>query len=310
MVVFACGPVVGNPGGDGGGAASSSDGDGSGNPTTPTPTTNDDASTDPTVDPTQATTVDPDPTMDPTVDPDTGSSDDGATFIDPNPRCFAHCSTVECDPWTQDCGEGQKCMPWANDGGSSWNAQHCTPVAEDPDQPGEPCTVEGNGVSGIDSCDFGAMCWNVDPETNTGTCVALCTGSEADPSCAAACDRCLITNDGVITLCLPLCHPAGDDCGADEVCAILEEAFQCLPAFVSGGAGVGDPCASPNECGAGLRCAAAAELPACEGDACCTPWCDPADPEGCAAVPGTACQEFTAAVAECTAAVGSCVLPG
>ena len=224
VLLLACGPVVGNTGSDGGETAgSSSDGGGS----SPTPTTNGEVSTDPTQDPTQATTIDPDPT----IDPDTGSSSsDTATtaiFIDTDTSCFAHC-TYECDLWTQDgCAEGDKCMPWANDGGSAWNAKRCSPVAENPGQPGDPCTVEGSGVSGIDSCDVGVMCWNVDAETNTGTCVAMCTGSEADPSCAGACDRCMIANDAVLILCLPLCHPAGDDCGDDEVCAVIDEVFQC-----------------------------------------------------------------------------------
>jgi hypothetical protein len=67
--------------------------------------------------------------------------------------------TYECDLWKQDCPPGEKCMPWANDGGGSWNATRCTPLAEDPRQPGEPCTVEGSGVSGRDDCDIRAMCW-------------------------------------------------------------------------------------------------------------------------------------------------------
>ncbi|MBL8941975.1 MAG: hypothetical protein JNK45_02455 [Myxococcales bacterium] len=307
VLLLACGPVVGNTGSDGGETAgSSSDGGGS----SPTPTTNGEVSTDPTQDPTQATTIDPDPT----IDPDTGSSSsDTATtaiFIDTDTSCFAHC-TYECDLWTQDgCADGDKCMPWANDGGSAWNAKRCSPVAENPGQPGDPCTVEGSGVSGIDSCDVGVMCWNVDAETNTGTCVAMCTGSEADPSCAGACDRCMIANDAVLILCLPLCHPAGDDCGDDEVCAVIDEVFQCVPAFVSGGVGLGDACASASDCSPGLSCVGAAELPACDGDACCTPLCDPGDAEGCAEVPGTACVELIAGVDGCTAAVGSCVLPG
>src|SRR5262245_15971404 len=31
----------------------------------------------------------------------------------------------ECDVWAQDCPPGEKCMPWANDGGSSWNSLRC-----------------------------------------------------------------------------------------------------------------------------------------------------------------------------------------
>ena len=36
-------------------------------------------------------------------------------------------ATNECNQWVQDCPEGEKCMPWANDGGSAWNATRCRP---------------------------------------------------------------------------------------------------------------------------------------------------------------------------------------
>ena len=59
----------------------------------------------------------------------------------------------ECDVWTQDCPPGQKCMPWADNGSSSWNATKCSPVDANPGKEGDPCTVEGSAVSGVDSCD-------------------------------------------------------------------------------------------------------------------------------------------------------------
>src|SRR5689334_19955710 len=86
--------------------------------------------------------------------PDTGddgeaSDDDGSVFL-PAPDLG---SGVECDVWIDDCPVGTKCMPWANDGGNSWNATRCTPLAEDPNGIGEPCTVEGSPVTGIDDCE-------------------------------------------------------------------------------------------------------------------------------------------------------------
>lgn len=59
----------------------------------------------------------------------------------------------ECDVFAQDCPPGEKCVPWANDGGGVWNATRCSPVDDDPAAPGEPCTVEGGPTSGIDDCD-------------------------------------------------------------------------------------------------------------------------------------------------------------
>ena len=43
----------------------------------------------------------------------------------------------QCNPFTQDCPEGEKCMPWANDGGGSWNATRCSPISDNPGEPGE-----------------------------------------------------------------------------------------------------------------------------------------------------------------------------
>ncbi len=59
----------------------------------------------------------------------------------------------ECDVWTQDCPEGQKCMPWANDGNTTWNATKCSPVDPNPGQPGDSCISEDFGYSGVDDCD-------------------------------------------------------------------------------------------------------------------------------------------------------------
>lgn len=305
-LVIACGPVVGGDGdGDdsaGGSSTTSQD------PTTFTSSFTTVQPTDPTgVDASSSDLTEPTttPTPETTDDPDTGN--DTAVFLDPDTSCFAHC-TFSCDVWLQDCPDGEKCSAWANDGGVSWNDTRCSPVEPDPDQPGEPCTVEGSGVSGIDTCALGAMCWDVDPDTNTGTCVALCTGSSEAPQCADACERCLVTNEEVLNLCLPLCAPFGDDCAPGQVCAMFGNGFQCLPGAGYGGAGVGEVCTATAECDPGLVCTSAAELPACEGPACCTPWCDVANPESCAEVPGTACVELDAGVDGCTPATGSCVV--
>lgn len=89
---------------------------------------------------------------------------------------------LECDIWDQDCPRGEKCTPWVSDGGSSWNAMRCVPVAPDPDEPGEPCTKKGE----FDSCALGSICWDIDAKTGEGTCVSHCVGSDLDdPSCPA-----------------------------------------------------------------------------------------------------------------------------
>jgi hypothetical protein len=307
--LVACGPQVGVPADD----ASSTGTTGSTATTEPSTTVVDTSST-PT---STVTTSPPDPSTptsldSTTVDPDSSGSQDSdidpsLTFIqDPEVACH-HCS--QCDVWSQDCPRGEKCMPWANDGGNAWNAARCSPIEEDPDQLGDPCTVEGSGVSGIDSCDISAMCWNVDPGTNTGTCVPFCTGSEADPSCAASCDICRITNEGVLILCLPLCDPADAACPDGQVCMALDDSFSCAP--VGDTVALGEVCDDATACADGLRCLDASVLPSCAGDSCCAPWCSLDEPDPCpVAMPGTACVPLDfGAVPGCVEPVGYCAIP-
>jgi hypothetical protein len=222
---------------------------------------------------------------------------------------------TECDLWTQDCPEGEKCMPWANDGGNSWNATRCSPLEPDAGGPGEPCTVEGSGVSGIDDCQLGAMCWNVDGETNMGECAAFCIGDEANPSCANECEQCFISGSGVLILCLPQCDPIAQDCGEGSGCYPDFQSFSCGP-DVSGEAGaVGEPCEFVNACDPGSACIDSDLVPGCEDPTgCCAPFCDVDGPPVCdALLPGSSClpweggQPAEACVGPGT--IGVCSLP-
>jgi hypothetical protein len=207
------------------------------------------------------------------VNNEDSSSDDLGFIVDPD---FG--SAQECDPYLQDCPDGEKCNAWANDGGSSWNALGCFPLDPMPDAIGEPCTVEGSGVSGVDSCDIGAMCWDVDTETNIGTCVALCIGSAADPSCADAASVCIIANEGSLNLCLPFCDPLMQDCEAGQGCYPINDGFVCAP-DASGADGVyGDGCLYINVCDPGLWCAPPDAVSSCFDVGCCSEFCDLSDP--------------------------------
>ncbi len=210
------------------------------------------------------------------------SNDSGCSF-------YAGCSpdggtvNFECDLYAQDCPEGEKCMPWANDGGGSWNATRCSPIANDPGQVGEPCTVEGSGSSGIDDCDQGLMCWSVDSKTNEGICEDLCIGDPSEPGCADEADVCVVANDGAIVLCLPGCDPLLQDCGEGEGCfpSPTDEFFcgdapypESMP---------GDSCGFINGCAPGQACL----FSGCGGDACCSTYCALDDPDAdlnCAAL--------------------------
>jgi hypothetical protein len=205
-------------------------------------------------------------------DEDEAEDDDPSAFImDPD---FA--SGEECDTFTQDCPDGEKCNAWANDGGNSWNALNCFPLDDSPDQIGDACTVEGSGVSGVDSCDIGLMCWGVDTETNIGYCIGYCQGSPADPSCADPTALCIFTNE-VLALCLPGCDPLLQDCQPGEGCYPVLETFVCAPdASVDSGA-YGDTCEFINVCDPGNYCGPAESVPGCGGGGCCTPFCDLTD---------------------------------
>jgi hypothetical protein len=238
-------------------------------------------------------------------------SDTGGAFIQEPDGGGAD---IECDVWSQDCPEGEKCMPWANDGGSAWNATKCSALDPNPAQPGDECTVEGSGVSGVDNCDVASMCWAVDPETNTGYCIQFCNGSPDAPICDDPGTACAITNDGVLILCQALCDPLLQDCREGEGCVPIQDAFQCSP-DASGDSGVyGDPCEYINACDPGLACLNADVVPGCAGSqGCCAPFCDASDPN--AVCPGAAQGEECVAWYEEGQAppgyedVGVCMLP-
>ena len=191
----------------------------------------------------------------------------------------------ECSQWLEDCPPGEKCMPYANDGGNAWNALRCSPIATDPAAPGEPCTVEGTGVSGIDDCEQHAMCWDIDPKTGEGTCVAMCIGGEQAPACAEPGEFCSIAGDAVLTLCLDICDPLAQDCGPGLGCYPIDAEYVCAPDASDEGGGPLELCEYINACDPGSLCAGSSAV--CGDDpGCCVPFCALSDPQ-CPA--GTAC---------------------
>ena len=217
----------------------------------------------------------------------TGTSSTGtstSTSTDPtdptDPCLFLGCddfgggSEDECDLWSQDCPEGDKCTPWDSDGGSSWNASKCVPVDPAPQLPGDACTTEGGPASGVDNCAKGSMCWDVDAETGEGVCIALCEGTNAED---ATCDpgfTCKIPADGVLILCLPVCDPLSQDCPAGDLCLPYVDAFICVADASGEGGFYGDPCEYANACKLGLYCLNPEYVEGCQAAGCCTPFCD------------------------------------
>lgn len=178
---------------------------------------------------------------------------------------------IECSVWDQDCADGEKCMPWANDGGSVWNAARCVLLDDDPRDVGEPCTAQESFVSGIDTCEVGAVCIGSDKETLEGVCVELCGGSPAAPVCDETQSATCLGVDGVIPLCSPLCSPLVGDCADGEACLPGSDGWGCM---TEGDIAPGGSCEFENACTAASVCIApdASCPPGSPG--CCASTCD------------------------------------
>ncbi|MBK9756463.1 MAG: hypothetical protein IPO88_23780 [Nannocystis sp.] len=179
---------------------------------------------------------------------------------------------IECDIFAQDCAPGEKCAAWADEG-VAWNATRCVPVTGDK-VPGDVRMTEA-GLSGIDNCEAGAMCWDVDAK-NMGICFALCKGTAWVPTCDEG-FSCSYASEGVLNLCLPECDPLVQDCAGDKLCVPTNVTFVCVP-DVSGDMGkTNDACEFVGGCDKGLVCLnISAGSSACMKDAvgCCQPFCD------------------------------------
>lgn len=217
--------------------------------------------------------------------------------------CAVDFLEADCDLFEQDCPEGEKCNPWADNGGSVWDASKCVPLVGNPAGIGDPCEVEGSGVSGLDSCELGSMCWDVDAQTNEGTCIGLCSGSLAAPECAEG-DVCLITNEGVLPLCFRGCTADGDECLAGDICFTGGEQPICIPGQPPVPGEYGTSCEDIAACNPGLTCFGG-PVPGCEASACCTALCDPMAKNTC---PDAAIGQTCEAVAGRPEA-GICVIP-
>jgi hypothetical protein len=258
-ILLACGPK--SPPSDGSSttdAASTSTATSTSAPATTTTTTTDPTTTDPT-------------TTDPTTTTTTATTTGAQDFI---LRSDGLHSSIQCDIFAQDCAPGQKCAPWAEGGGSSWNATKCVDITGD-GAPGEPCTAPEGGMAGLDDCALGVFCWDVD-ENNQGTCVAMCTGTFDAPLCPPL-TQCALTSEPILALCLTECNPLLQDCGDGDLCVAQSNSFGCA-LDASGAEGqVNDPCEFLNACDKGLACIdSALASSVCDPMVlgCCQPFCE------------------------------------
>ena len=113
------------------------------------------------------------------VGPCDGTCEDLGVCREPGWDCYDH---LQCSLVAQDCPEGEKCVPWANDGGTSFTATACRPVDPEPAGLDEGCS-QHDPTLGIDSCDVGLVCW-APARSADARCVEIC-----DPAGSSACDN-------------------------------------------------------------------------------------------------------------------------
>lgn len=216
---------------------------------------------------------------------ETGDGDTGTTTGSFVPVTDAPTAS-SCDPFAQDCNEGEKCVAYASSGGT-WDANKCVEVTGD-GQPGDPC-IYADAATSTDDCGADSWCWDVNAE-GMGTCTPFCTGSADAPVCGPN-SSCSIANEGSINLCLTTCDPLLQDCDGDGTACFYDgTGFVCANATQD--IPTGEPCGFINDCVAGNICLAPESFPACAGASCCGQFCDLADPGFACAPAGTECTSF------------------
>lgn len=214
----------------------------------------------------------------------------GFVDVDAMATCGESCNIYA----DNDCGEGKKCTAVVCEVGSAqWDSNICVEIMGSKSI-GDDCSYLGTALDGLDDCGDGTMCWNEDPTTGSGVCVAFCDGSPDAPVCGNA-TTCATYNDGILPLCLPGCDPLVQDCEGNNLCTINPDGgFTCV-LDASGGMGpYGTECGAANACNPGLVCGAGSWVPTpqCESAAyCCTPFCDVEAANDCpGATDGQSCQ--------------------
>mgnify|MGYP000353495258 CR=1 FL=1 len=209
----------------------------------------------------------------------------GCGFTCPSPPGNGGGFPGECNLTAQNCPRGERCSPWANDGGPVWNAARCVPVSQDPGEVGDACTFEGSSVSGIDTCDIGLWCGPdlaPDAAKNSGTCMALCSG-------AICPENTLCVSPGPINegVCSSLCDPlAPDSCAPGWGCLPAGFGFACHPTVDEP---LGTPCDANMQCGPGSVCTEASQCDDEFAERCCVAVCDRSAPS-CA--DGQTCEDW------------------
>ena len=216
-----------------------------------------------------------------------------------------------CDWWEDDaCPSQEKCVPVSCSHDGTWDTYACRPINGDQGAE-EPCEVTGELYGGYDDCAAGSWCWDLDPVTQTGLCVANCAHG-SPPTCSDG-RACLIPGSTVPAMCPPSCDPFEPLCPADHVClphTEVDAGCVCVPGS-DDPAGYGEPCESANACAAGLVCISGALVPALgcsSANGCCTPYCDLSLPNTCPGA-GQVCEHVFDPQPAGYENVGVCAVP-
>ena len=215
----------------------------------------------------------------------TGDTDEVGNTVPPD------LPQTECNPRRfDDCGPGKK----------------CSYVADTPLGPTNRCVeLLGEGVTGevcerigdSDSCANHHICWASDAN-GQGVCTPFCNLGLV---CGGAGEICSVSTAGLLTLCLPKCHPFFQDCDAGWGCYPDDYARWACDRDQSGDLGAhGQPCTCLNCCDPGLACVPGMLVDA-EGcgvdgaDGCCAQICDLEDeapPETVCATEAERCNAY------------------
>ena len=209
------------------------------------------------------TTTEPNLSSD-TNEPVTSSSSDSSPPLD------SGTTDDNCDPFAQDCAEGEKCVPWGRGG---FYGAKCVEVTGDK-APGEVCTAPEGQSGGIDDCALGSICFYTDLE-GKGTCVEQCAGSAANPICPQD-HLCSIAAEQYLAICVRTCDPLlVADCPESMACHPSNEAFFCVEGAWDPNQKTNDPCEAQGTCDKGLACVASDASDACDPlfSGCCQPYC-------------------------------------
>jgi hypothetical protein len=165
--------------------------------------------------------------------------EDGDTLLPDLPQ-------AECNPRRlNECDEGQKCSYVVDPELGPTNA--CVPLMGE-GEAGEPCEQVGES----DTCAALHICWATGPDGVAGTCVAYCNLSLA---CDEPGEICSVSDQGLLTLCLPKCDPLLQDCPEGWGCYADDYQRWACDRDQSGPGGAhGELCSCLNCCDPGLVC--------------------------------------------------------